>query len=211
MHEQAPPHYHRQGLKGSSHITAVVRVAGEQRTQVEQGGRMLAKERASGACHMCQCSGCAAGAGTAHGVQPSIAHDFGLWALFGLQRVVEIAHVGQTSACFIFKSNPFFFGFGGSFWWLSFEKRTHYHQNKPPEKDIGIPATKINRIGETVQPKVPNRAGLHGDLVPGRRAPNSATTGSRRRQTATRRIMPGRGESLNKLKSQNRAPAPVQK
>ena len=84
MHEQAPPHYHRQGLKGSSHIMAVVRVAGEQRTQVEQGGRMLAKERASGACHMCQRSGCAAGAGTAHGAEPSIAHDniynFGLWA-----------------------------------------------------------------------------------------------------------------------------------
>ena len=69
MHGQAPPHYHRQGLKGSSHITAVVHVAGEQRTQVEQGGRMLAKERASGACHMCQRSGCAAGAGTAHGAE----------------------------------------------------------------------------------------------------------------------------------------------
>ena len=69
VHEQAPPHHHRQGLKGSSHIMAVVRVAGEQRTQVEQGGRMLAKERASGACHMCQRSGCAAGAGTAHGAE----------------------------------------------------------------------------------------------------------------------------------------------
>lgn len=30
---------------------------------------MLAKERASGACHMCQRSGCAAGAGTAHGAE----------------------------------------------------------------------------------------------------------------------------------------------
>ena len=119
---------------------------------------MLAKERASGACHMCQRSGCAAGAGTAHGAEPSIAHDFGLWALFGLQRVVEIAHVGQTSACFSFKSNPFFFGFGSSFWLFAFEKRKCDNQNKLPRKDIGIPATKINRIGETVQPKVPQTA-----------------------------------------------------
>ena len=147
---------------------------------------MLAKERASGACHMCQCSGCAAGAGTAHGVQPSIAHDFGLWALFGLQRVVEIAHVGQTSACFSFKSNPFFFGFGSSFWLFAFEKRKCDNQNKLPRKDIGIPAIKINRIGETVQPKVPNRAGLHGALAcpaagPQTRPPREAGAGRLRR------------------------------
>ena len=74
----APPQTRAEGL--FSHH-GVVRVAGEQRTQVEQGGRMQAKERASRACHMCQRSGCAAGA--ARRTAPSAsAHEFGRFRAF---------------------------------------------------------------------------------------------------------------------------------
>ena len=47
---------------------------------------MQAKKRASGACHMCQGSGCAAGAARRTAPSASIAHDFGLSLLFQTSR-----------------------------------------------------------------------------------------------------------------------------
>ena len=70
---------------------------------------MLAKERASGACHMCQRSGCAAGAGTAHGAERQHRMILG----FGLARLMLVQT--STSPARDFGCQPFFF-IGSLFW-----------------------------------------------------------------------------------------------
>ena len=68
---------------------------------------MLAKERASGACHMCQCSGCAAGAGTAHGVQPSIAMILGFGLCLGFNASLKLRMWGKHLLVSYLNQTPF--------------------------------------------------------------------------------------------------------